>query len=115
MPALLPLPAATIALPGADVRLAGLATGPNDDFVAALESAPRSAGGFDTSQQEILAARSVPGGPGGVAFETPTPLAPAGPNTAPSVAIDPGNDRAVVAWQTMVGGLPAVGYSVRAP
>ena len=109
------LPAATIALPGADVRLAGLATGPNDDFVAALESAPRSAAGFDTSQQEILAARSVPGGPGGVAFETPTPLAPAGPNTAPSVAIDPGNDRAVVVWQTMVGGLPAVGYSVRAP
>jgi len=109
------LPAATIAAPGADLRLSGLATGPNNDFVAVLESAPRSAGGFDTSQQEILAARSVPGGPGGVAFETPVPIAPPGANTAPSVAIDPSNDRAVVVWQTIAGGLPAVGYSVRTP
>jgi hypothetical protein len=107
------LPAATIAEPGVDLRLAALATGPKNDYVAVLESAPRSAGGFDTSQQAILAARSMPGGAGGVAFETPTQLAAAGFNSDPSVAIDPGSDRAVVAWQTLVGGLPAVAYAVR--
>jgi len=107
------LPPATIAQPGVDLRLAALATGPDDDYVAVLESAPRSANGFDTSQQAILAARSVPGGPGGVAFETPTQLAPAGFNSAPSVAIDPDSDRAVVVWQTVVAGVPAVAYALR--
>jgi hypothetical protein len=107
------LPAATITEPGVDLRLAALATGPENDYVAVLESAPRSPSGFDTSQQAILAARSTPGGPGGVAFETPTQLAAAGFNSDPSVAIDPDSDRAVVAWQTVVGGLPAVAYAVR--
>jgi hypothetical protein len=107
------LPAATIAQPGVDLRLAALAAGPENDYVAVLESAPRSASGFDTSQQAIFAARSVPGGPGGVAFEAPTQLDAAGFNSAPSVAIDPDSDRAVVAWQTVVGGLPAVAYAVR--
>ncbi len=107
------LPPATLAVPGADVRLAALATGPDNDAVAVLEQAPRAATGFDASQQAILAARSVPGGPGGVAFEAPTQLATAGPNSAPSVAIDPGTDRAVVAWQTVVGALPAIAYAVR--
>ena len=107
------LPPATIEEPGVDLRLAALATGPHDDYVAVLESAPRSAGGFDTSQQTILAARSVPGGPGGVDFETPTQLASAGFNSAPSVAIDPDTDRAVVVWQTLVAGVPAVAYAVR--
>jgi hypothetical protein len=107
------LPRATIATPGVDLRLAGLATGPKNDFVAVIESAPRGASGFDAAQQAILAARSVPGGPGGVAFETPAQLAAPGPNSAPSVAIDPGSDRAVVAWQTVAGGLPAVAWAVR--
>ena len=48
-----------------------------------------------------------------MAFEAPTQLAAAGPHSAPSVAIDPGSDRAVVAWQTVVGLLPAVDYAVR--
>jgi hypothetical protein len=107
------LPAATLSQPGTDLRLAALATGPHDDAVAVLERAPRDASGFDTAQQAILAARTVPGGPGGIAFEKPTQLAAAGSNSAPSVAIDPDSDRAVVAWQTMVGGLPTIAYAVR--
>jgi hypothetical protein len=107
------LPPATLAQPGADLRLAALATGPANDVVAVLERAPRSAAGFDTTQQAILAARTVPGGPGGIAFETPVELAPAGPNIHPSVAIDPSSDRAVAVWQTIVGVLPAVAYAVR--
>ena len=107
------LPAATIAVPGGDLQLAALATGPHDDYVAVLESAPRSAHGFDATQRTLLAARSVPGGPGGVAFETPTALAPPGPYSAPSVAIDPVSDGVVVAWQTLAGPLPAIAYAVR--
>ena len=53
------LPAATLAQPGADLRLAALATGPNDDAVAVFERAPRTASGFDTAEQAILAARSL--------------------------------------------------------
>ena len=83
------------------------------NVVAVLESAPRSAAGFDAEPAGVLAARSVPGGPGGTAFATPTQLAPAGPNSAPSIAVDPATDRAVVAWQTVVGGVPAVAYAVR--
>ena len=73
---------------------------PHDDAVAVLESAPRAARGFDAPTR-----RSSP--------RAPSPAAPAaspsrrrpssrrpGANSAPSVAIDPGNDRAVVAWQT---------------
>lgn len=107
------LPAGTISQPGADLRLAAFAAGPHDDAVAVLESAPRAARGFDGTHQEILAARTVPGGPGGVSFETPAVLAAPGANGSPAVAIDPDTDRAVVAWQTVANGRPAVGYAVR--
>jgi hypothetical protein len=104
---------ATVAQSGSDLRLATIASGPDDDYVAVLESAPRAATGFDTSEQQILAARSAPGGPGGVNFETPTVLAGPGQNSAPSVAVDPDTDRAVVVWQTVAAGLPAVAWAVR--
>jgi hypothetical protein len=107
------LPPATLAAPSADLRLAALATGPHHDAVAVLERAPRSAAGFDATKQAILAARTTPGGPGGVSFETPAQLAAAGSNSAPSVAIDPATDRAVVVWQTIAGALPAVAYAER--
>ena len=107
-----PLRTQTLAQPGADLRLAALASGPRDDAVAVLEQAPRAARGFDATHQAILAARSAGGR---VAFETPVQLAPAALNSAPSVAIDPASDRAVVAWQTTpAGGVPQVAYAVRA-
>jgi hypothetical protein len=105
---------ATISQIGADLRLAAIATGPRDDVVVVLERAARAtAGGFDQTQQAILAARTVPGGPGGVAFEAPALLAPEGPNSAPAVAVDPASDRAVLAWQTVVGGSGQIAYAVR--
>jgi hypothetical protein len=104
---------ATISQIGADLRLVALATGPRDDVVAVLERAPRAATGFELSQQAILAAHTIPGGPGGVAFETPVLLSAQGPNSAPSVAIDPDSDRAVVAWQTVIGGHDQIAYAVR--
>ena len=108
------LPPATISQIGADLRLAALATGPDNDAVAALESAARAPSGFDPDEQAILAARTVPGGPGGVAFETPAQLAPEGPNSNPVVAVDPDSDRAVVAWQTVIGGNDEIAYAIRA-
>jgi hypothetical protein len=108
------LRAGTISQPGTDLRLAALAAGPHNEMVAVLESAPRAARGFDGTHQAILGARSVAGGPGGVAFEDPAQLAPPATNSAPSVAIDPDTDRAVVAWQTLSDGLPAIAYAVRA-
>jgi hypothetical protein len=106
------LPPATIAQPGADLRLAAIATGPHNDAVVVLERAPRASSGFDETQQAILAARSVPGGPGGVAFGAPAQLAVPGPNRSPSVAIDPNSDRAVVVWKTLVGGQAEIAYDV---
>ena len=102
---------ATISEIGADLRLTALATGPRNDVVAVLERAPRADSGFDLNQQAILAARSLPGG--GVAFEDPALLAPEGANSAPSVGVDPVSDRAVVAWQTVVGGNDEIAYAVR--
>lgn len=107
------LPPATISEIGADLRLAALATGPRNDAVAVLERAPRAATGFDPDEQAILAARTVPGGPGGVAFEPPAVLAPEGANSAPAVAVDPASDRAVVAWQSVIGGDREIAYAVR--
>ena len=105
---------ATISQIGADLRLAALATGPRNDVVVVLERAARApAGGFDQTQQAILAARTVPGGPGGIAFEAPVLLAPEGPNSAPAVAIDPDSDRAVLVWQTVLGGADQIAYAVR--
>ena len=102
---------ATISQIGADLRLAALATGPRNDVVVVLERAARaSAGGFDATQQAILAARTLPGG--AVAFDTPVLLAPEGPNSAPAVAVDPDSDRAVLAWQTVVGGEDEIAYAV---
>jgi hypothetical protein len=109
-----PLAAGTVSEPGTDLRLAALAAGPHDEIVAVLESAPRAARGFDGTRQAILGARSVAGGPGGLAFEQPVQLAAPATNSAPSVAVDPDTDRAVVAWQTLSDGLPAVAYAVRA-
>ena len=110
------LPPGTVATPGVDLRLAALAAGPRDDAVAVFESAARTARGFDSTQQAILAARTVPGGPGGEALETPVQLAGPGPNGAPAVAIDPATDRAVVVWQTATSaGMPAIAYAERAP
>ncbi len=109
------LPPSTIALAGADVRLGAVATGPANEVVVIAASAPRTASGFDQSQQQLLATRSnevrTPNGLGLGPLEV---IAPAGPNTDPSVSVDPSNDTAVAAWQTLVGGVAKVAYAIGA-
>jgi hypothetical protein len=104
------LPPFTVSEPGADLRLAALAAGPRNDSAIVLARAPRGLAGWDSSQQELLAARSVPGGPGGVAFEAPVQVAPPGENSHPAIAFDPHTDAAVLAWQTGGG---QIAYGIR--
>ena len=98
---------------GQDVRLAAVATGPEDEFVVVVALAPRTASGFDESHQELLATRSnVVRGTTGLGFGPLAVIAPSGPNIDPSVAIDPGTDTALAAWQTSAAGVPRVEYAV---
>ncbi|HEX4035117.1 MAG TPA: hypothetical protein VHX66_11790 [Solirubrobacteraceae bacterium] len=104
------LPPYTVSEPGTDLRLAAIAPGPRNDAAIVLARAPRGVAGWNLAQQSLLAARSVPGGPGGVAFESPVQIASAGSNSEPSIAFDPHSDAAVVAWQADGG---RIAYAVR--
>jgi hypothetical protein len=102
-----------ISVPGQDVRLGAVATGPRNEIVVLVEQAPRTATGFDAAHQELLATRSNEvHDPGGLGFGALSEIAPSGPNIAPSVAVDPDTDTAVAAWQTTLFGVPAIQYSI---
>jgi len=103
------LPPYVVSQPGVDLRLAAIASGPRNDAAIVLASAPRGVAGWVQTQQSLLAARSVPGGPGGVAFENPVQIAAGGANSAPSIAFDPHSDAVVVAWLAGAG----IAYAVR--
>ncbi|MGD0197511.1 MAG: hypothetical protein ABSC56_06365 [Solirubrobacteraceae bacterium] len=107
------VPPSLIALPGQDVRLGAVATGPDNEIVALVEVAPRTSSGFDTQRQALYAIRSnVVHDPGGLGFGTLTQLTAPGPNSDPSVAVDPGSDTAVAAWQTTLFGTRSIEWSV---
>jgi hypothetical protein len=107
------LPVSTLSEPGEDVRLGAVATGPDSEIVVVVEVAPRTASGFESSQQELLATRSNlvhdSTGPG---FGPLSELASAGANSDPSVGVDPANDAALVAWQSGTGAQARVEYSL---
>ncbi|MGD0980287.1 MAG: hypothetical protein ABR946_02275 [Solirubrobacteraceae bacterium] len=106
-------PPSILAEPGQDVRLAAVATGPENEFVVVVALAPRTASGFEQSHQELLATRSnVVRGTTGLGFGPLAVIAPSGPNIDPSVAIDPDTDAALAAWQTTIAGTPKVEYAV---
>ncbi|HEX2703375.1 MAG TPA: hypothetical protein VHM72_08090, partial [Solirubrobacteraceae bacterium] len=106
-------PPSTLAQAGQDVRLAAVATGPDNELVVVVALAPRVARGFDQSRQELLATRSnVVHGTTGLGFGPLAVLAPVGPNSDPAVAVDPDTDTAVVAWQTSATGVRQVEYAV---
>jgi hypothetical protein len=106
-------PPSTLSEDGQDVRLAAVATGPENELVVVLALAPRTASGFDQSDQALLATRSnVVRGTTGLGFGPLAVIAAAGPNVDPSVAIDPDTDTALLAWQTSVAGVAQVEYAV---
>jgi len=83
-----------------DALLADLQPGPRADAML-LWSEPRSGGGAPgtTAEQALDAARGFRGVGSRVVFEAPEEIAPSGPNSEATVAVDPDSDRAVAAWR----------------
>ena len=101
----------TFAAPGADARLAGLASGPDDDALLLWTEPLPTAGGLpDLARQAIFAARGTDAGPGRASFDEPEQVAPPGPVNDPTVALDPSSDRALAVWQ---GEAAKIEYSIR--
>jgi hypothetical protein len=115
-------PAARLSDPARQSVLADLAPGPAGEAVA-LWSASAGGSAFDPTRNELWAARTFIESHGRVGFGAPEMLAPAGPNAAPSLAIDPSSDHAVAAWLTLgahpsvewAAGPGASGYRPRTP
>jgi hypothetical protein len=105
-------PAGTISPPGRDALLADLAPGPDDEALALWTEPLQTAAGLDLGSQAIFAARGFDAYPGRTAFAAGELIAPPGPNSEATVALDPDSDRAVAAWRTGAG---ALAYAIRAP
>jgi hypothetical protein len=96
-----PQPASTLLAPdGGHALLAGLAAGSHGEALALWTEPLQSANGAaDLRRQAIFAARGVDASSGRVLFDAPELLAAPAPIGQPSVAFDPGSDRAVAVWQ----------------
>jgi hypothetical protein len=98
--------------PNAQAVLADVAAGPAREAVALWKTAPSLGGGrLGTRRTELWAARAFIGRYDRVGFRAPELIAAAGPNAAPSVAVDPSNDHAVAAWLTL-GARRRIQYAV---
>jgi hypothetical protein len=105
-------PPSTISPAGQDALLAALAPGPDDEALALWTEPLQSTAGLELGSQAIFAARGFDAYPGHTAFAAGEELAPPGPNSEATVALDPDSDRAVAAWRTGAGQLA---YAIRAP
>ncbi len=105
-------PPSTISPAGQDALLAALAPGPDDEALALWTEPLQTASGLDLGSQAIFAARGFDAYPGHTAFAAGELIAPPGPNSEATVALDPDSDRAVAAWRTGAGELA---YAIRAP
>jgi len=100
----------TISPPGRDALLAGFAPGPDDEVLALWTEPQPSTTGLDLDRQAIFAARGFDAYPGQTAFTAGEQVAPPGPNSDVTVALDPDSDRAIAAWRTGAGLLD---YAIR--
>jgi hypothetical protein len=101
----------TISPSGRDALLADFAPGPANEVLALWTEPLQMAGGLDLGSQAIFAARGFDAYPGQTAFAAGERIAPPGPNSDATIAVDPASDRAIAAWRTGAGQLA---YSVRA-
>jgi hypothetical protein len=101
----------TISPPGRDALLAGFAPGPANEVLALWTEPLQTAGELDLGSQAIFAARGFDAYPGQTSFAAGEQIAPPGPNSDATIALDPSSDRAIAAWRTGAGQLA---YSVRA-
>jgi hypothetical protein len=101
----------TISPPGSDALLAALAPGPDDEALALWTEPQPTSTGLDLARQAIFAARGFDARPGQTDFAAGEQVAPPGPNSDVTVALDPNSDRAIAAWRTGAG---AIDYAIRA-
>jgi hypothetical protein len=102
---------ATLAAPGADALLAGLAPGPDGGALALWsQPAPRPDGAPDVHAQALLAAPASDSYPGLTRLGAPETLASPGPVEDAAVAFDPGSGRALAVWRAGSRGLS---YAIR--
>ena len=102
----------TISPPGRDALLADLAPGPDGEALALWAEPEQTPLGLNRDRQAIFAARGLDAYPGQTIFTPGEQVAPPGPNSDATVALDPDTDRAIVVWRTGAG---AIEYAVRAP
>jgi hypothetical protein len=100
----------TISPPGRDALLAGFAPGPNDEVLALWTEPQPTSTGLDLARQAIFAARGFDAYPGQTAFAAGEQVAPPGPNSDATIALDPDSDRAIAAWRTGAG---LLAYAIR--
>jgi hypothetical protein len=112
----------TISPVGSNALLAALAPGPRDEALVLWSEPQQTPAGLDLRQQAIFAARGFDDYPGKTTFTTGEEVAPPGPNSEATVALDPDSDRAIAVWRTGVGvgarggvGAGAIAYAVRSP
>jgi hypothetical protein len=105
--------ASMISAPGTDALLNDLEPGPSGEALA-IWSEPRREADGSLSQREraIVAARGIDTQPDATIFGAPEQVAPPGPNSLPTVAIDPDSGRALALW---LGGGDRVYYALRTP
>jgi hypothetical protein len=102
----------TISVAGHDAVLAGLAPGPDGEALALWTEPQRTPQGLpDLARQAIFAARGIDARPARTIFGKPELVAPAGPNSHATVALDPDSDRALAVWQ---GEGARIDYAIRA-
>jgi hypothetical protein len=92
--------AARLSDPAGQSVLADLAAGAAGEAVALWSSSPAGSA-VDATRNELWAARAFVERHGRVGFDAPELVAPAGPNAASSVAVDPASDQPVAAWLTL--------------
>jgi hypothetical protein len=96
----------TIATPGRDALLEDLATGPEGDALVLWSEPQQTATGRPNLQRNaIFAARGIDAHPGRSIFAKPEQVAPAGPNSDATVALEPDSDRALAVWRGARGKL----------
>jgi hypothetical protein len=96
----------TIATPGRDALLEDLATGPDGDALVLWSEPQQTATGRPNLQRNaIFAARGIDAHPGRSIFAKPEQVAPAGPNSDATVALEPDSDRALAVWRGARGEL----------
>ncbi len=105
-------PVATISDARADALLSDLAPGPDGEALA-LWTQPRRqpAGGLDTADQALYAARGLDAYPDTTIFGAPEAVVAPGPTSDATLAFDPASDRALALWRGEGG---AVEYAIRA-